>query len=303
MNSQLNIFITNDDGYESPTIATFIRALLSKNHKVYCCLPDQNWSWSTKIIKSKKTTAKKIRYKLSPNSFYEIWIVNGPPANCVQIGLLHLFKNIKFDLVISGPNTGSNYGTFALSSGTIGAAIEACNLGFRSVALSYHTPNFDDFDDMNAELESKLFPTAKTSLSAIEQIFLQWPLNQENVFFNVNIPVHSKENPISVYYCVPFNQTYGSLFEENNSENFENEHSSFPQKLIDSNQNEVEKTFDFSFDKNWVFPPLDEIPPKSDLYGLLTGYGTVTLYSSCLHHFNSAFVFDQLNLNLDQKEN
>lgn len=70
----------------------------------------------------------------------EEWIlINSTPASCVQVGLYHYFQERgPVDLVISGPNYGRNTtALFALSSGTIGASMEAAICGKRSVALSY----------------------------------------------------------------------------------------------------------------------------------------------------------------------
>lgn len=62
----------------------------------------------------------------------------------MQLGLFHrdaLFPNKKagpIDLVLSGPNYGRNStAAFALSSGTIGGALEAAVCGVRAVALSF----------------------------------------------------------------------------------------------------------------------------------------------------------------------
>jgi 5'/3'-nucleotidase SurE len=69
------------------------------------------------------------------------WIlVNSTPATCAQLGLgAHFFSDREpIDLVISGPNYGRNTtAVFALSSGTLGAALEASVCGYRSIALSY----------------------------------------------------------------------------------------------------------------------------------------------------------------------
>ena len=70
----------------------------------------------------------------------EEWIlVDGTPASCVQIGLYHEFKDRgPVDLVLSGPNFGRNTtAVFALSSGTIGGALEGAVCGKKAIALSY----------------------------------------------------------------------------------------------------------------------------------------------------------------------
>lgn len=71
-------------------------------------------------------------------------LVPGTPATCSQLGLFHyqaLFPRRPakpIDVVVSGPNFGRNTtAAFALSSGTIGGALEAAVCGVRSIALSF----------------------------------------------------------------------------------------------------------------------------------------------------------------------
>jgi 5'-nucleotidase len=62
--------------------------------------------------------------------------VDGTPADCINLGVYHVFQQ-KPDLVVSGINIGINTGLgFALSSGTIGACLEANIAGIPAVALS-----------------------------------------------------------------------------------------------------------------------------------------------------------------------
>lgn len=69
------------------------------------------------------------------------WIlVNSTPASCAQLGLGNFFFQDRspIDLVISGPNYGRNTtAVFALSSGTLGAALEAAVCGHHAIALSF----------------------------------------------------------------------------------------------------------------------------------------------------------------------
>ncbi|KAK1082080.1 hypothetical protein LTR33_004179, partial [Friedmanniomyces endolithicus] len=71
------------------------------------------------------------------------WIlVNSTPASCAQLGLSKYFfashNDAPIDLVISGPNYGRNTtAVFALSSGTLGAALEAAVCGAKAIALSF----------------------------------------------------------------------------------------------------------------------------------------------------------------------
>ena len=66
------------------------------------------------------------------------WILlGGTPSTCSNIAIHNLYPN-KVDLVLSGPNYGRNTSSaFALSSGTVGAALTASMAGVPAIALSY----------------------------------------------------------------------------------------------------------------------------------------------------------------------
>ena len=66
------------------------------------------------------------------------WILlGGTPSTCSNIAIHNLYPN-KVDLVVSGPNYGRNTSSaFALSSGTVGAALTASMAGVPAIALSY----------------------------------------------------------------------------------------------------------------------------------------------------------------------
>jgi len=69
-----------------------------------------------------------------------IHALDGTPADCADIGIYHLFES-RPDLLISGINTGGNEGLgFLLSSGTVGACLEANIAGLPAVALSQGLP-------------------------------------------------------------------------------------------------------------------------------------------------------------------
>lgn len=82
------------------------------------------------------------------------WIlVNSTPASCSQLGLSHFFEDRgPIDLVISGPNYGRNTSSlFALSSGTMGAAMEATQCGYKAIALSFAFYDRSNLPDVVAE--------------------------------------------------------------------------------------------------------------------------------------------------------
>ena len=120
---------------------------------------------------------------LQKNDEGEEWIlVDGTPASCVQIGLFHVFKDRgPVDLVVSGPNYGRNTtSVFALSSGTIGGALEAAVCGKKAIALSYafNTRNHDP--DIIAG-------ASRLSVKLIEHLYMEWPQGMD--LYSVNVPL------------------------------------------------------------------------------------------------------------------
>ena len=62
--------------------------------------------------------------------------VNGSPADCVHLALHELYRDVDFDCVITGINSGANLGQDVMFSGTFGAALTAQLLGIPAIATS-----------------------------------------------------------------------------------------------------------------------------------------------------------------------
>ena len=139
----------------------------------------------------------------------EEWVlIDGTPASCAQIGLHYLFKDRgPIDLVISGPNYGRNTtAVFALSSGTIGGAMEAAMNGVKSVALSYA------FDSREHDIDV-ISQASRLSTRLIEQLMKQWP--EEVHLYSINVPLRDGvENNKIVYTEMLQNRWLGSSFVE-----------------------------------------------------------------------------------------
>ena len=113
----------------------------------------------------------------------EEWVlINSTPASCVQVGLYHYFQERgPVDLVVSGPNYGRNTtALFALSSGTIGAAMEAAICGKRSVALSYAFSSRIHDPAVIAE-------ASRHSTKLIEHLASNWAEDVD--LYTVNVPL------------------------------------------------------------------------------------------------------------------
>jgi len=126
-----SLLITNDDGIDAPALAPFANALAGLG-EVTVAAPSGERSWIGKAISKVGT----IPTQAVARNGVEMWSVAGTPADCVQIGSFGLLE-AKPDLVLSGINIGSNKGSaFASGSGTLGAALEASNIGVGGIAFS-----------------------------------------------------------------------------------------------------------------------------------------------------------------------
>ncbi|EME86124.1 uncharacterized protein MYCFIDRAFT_202394 [Pseudocercospora fijiensis CIRAD86] len=196
----MHILVTNDDGppsaQASPYILPFVNALEDAGHTVSVIVPDSQRSWIGKahiVGQDVRTTfywppaqAPEVHSDSasSSNNGKHPWVlVNGTPAGCAQIGLSHFFQDrAPVDLVISGPNYGRNTtAVFALSSGTLGAALEATVCGYRAIALSFAF--FDRKNDPEVVAES-----CKQGVRVAEYLAKNAPWDAAQLY-SVNVPV------------------------------------------------------------------------------------------------------------------
>ncbi|CAK7204476.1 hypothetical protein SEUCBS139899_007233 [Sporothrix eucalyptigena] len=217
----MHILVVNDDGppstHSSPYVHSLVRELQQAGHLVSVCLPHTQRSWIGKahIIGQ---TVEPTYYRPPPLSLPpagivpqdgeadnagtthtrpfqqteggdapEEWVlVNGTPASCVQIGLYHVFRERPpIDLVLSGPNYGRNTtAVFALSSGTLGGALEAATCNKPSIALSYAFFSKNHDRDIIAE-------ASRHAVRVVEALYKQWPQDKSVDLYSVNVPLVS----------------------------------------------------------------------------------------------------------------
>ncbi len=126
-----SILITNDDGINAPALVPLAKAM-SRFGKVAVAAPNSERSWIGKAI----SRVDEVRATRVERDGIEMWSVAGFPADCVHVGAFGVLDSPP-DLVVSGINIGANKGTaFATGSGTLGAAVEASNIGVGGIAFS-----------------------------------------------------------------------------------------------------------------------------------------------------------------------
>ncbi|KIK71010.1 hypothetical protein GYMLUDRAFT_254301 [Collybiopsis luxurians FD-317 M1] len=228
------VLLTNDDGPPDPKESPYIFGLykhLTENlgWDVKVVIPSSQKSWIGKAYQIKEITKGSYFYPKNPNGQGEISLVSRPlrenevaewilldatPATCANIGLHNIYPN-EIDLVISGPNLGRNSSSaFALSSGTIGAAMSSSLSKFRSIALSYGTvvhPTPATYFEPAHILGSKI----------IDYLWKNWGSdefglkNNEVDLYNVNIPLIEEllsEEGLKIYWTTMWRTSYGRLF-------------------------------------------------------------------------------------------
>ncbi len=125
----MRVLVTNDDGVDSPALPPLVRAV-ARLGPTDVVAPDGERSWSGKHL----SRLHRIPLSTVTRDGIEMLAVGGSPADAAQIGC---HRGDRPDLVLSGINLGHNLGTaFLMSSGTVGAAIEAGLTGHPAIALS-----------------------------------------------------------------------------------------------------------------------------------------------------------------------
>jgi 5'-nucleotidase len=129
MSNPLRILVTNDDGIHAPGLVVAEKIARSLSDDVWVMAPEAEQSGASHSL----TLAAPLRLRQIDDRHYG---VSGTPTDCVMMGCLHMLKDHKPDLILSGVNWGSNLGDDVTYSGTIAGAMEGCALGIPAIALS-----------------------------------------------------------------------------------------------------------------------------------------------------------------------
>ena len=195
----MNILVANDDGVLAEGVKSLAQALAEK-HDVYVCVPDRE--------RSATGHSMSLHKPLMVSPFKDIHFVkgikdgivtSGTPADCVKIALGSIWKDVKFDLMVSGINHGPNLGVDVLYSGTVSAAMEAMLAGLPSIATSLYSYSSKEFTD--AALWIRDF---------IEDV----PKIPERSFLNINIPPGPRDSYKGVAVTRLGNRAYEENYEE-----------------------------------------------------------------------------------------
>ena len=125
------ILITNDDGHDARGIEILTR-LMMQIGDVVVMAPDGARSAQSNAL----TVTHPIRFKkIEEKEGLVRYSCTGTPTDCVKLALNEIFEQ-KPDLLVSGINHGSNAAINVIYSGTMGAVLEGCENGVKSIGFS-----------------------------------------------------------------------------------------------------------------------------------------------------------------------
>ncbi|KAK4448716.1 survival protein sure-like phosphatase/nucleotidase [Podospora aff. communis PSN243] len=202
----INILMSNDDGFASANLRQLFNILTGAGHNVYVVAPviGQSGQGGRVIFTSEANLTGPSQYGLIPTgapsigsdpAHDHIFYYNGTPAACIFVALdyvLPTFADFAVpDLVLSGPNYGTNLGPSIWSlSGTAGAAYTATARSIPAIALSGSNTDLPYFAVDGPEHDAHR--VALASFRVVQAIIQSTPRGQP-IFplgygANVNIP-------------------------------------------------------------------------------------------------------------------
>lgn len=196
MPSNLNILITNDDGYSSKGIRELVSAI-RRFGKVTVVAPRSHQSGMSVAVSLGNR----------PCGFRDLGVIDGvswawldaTPASCVKFALDKIFPDRRCDVVICGINHGSNASVATNYSGTMGAAEEAAINGIPAIGVSL----CEYSEDADFSTVTEYFP------AMFEKLLDNWP-SRAGLSYNVNFPA----NGVPVKGVKVCHQGYGYWIEE-----------------------------------------------------------------------------------------
>jgi 5'-nucleotidase len=187
MKNELNIVLTNDDGYDAPGLTAAHNALRGLG-TVHVVAPRSERSACSHTI----TLRSPITVERRTHAQYGVsFAVDGTPADCIRLTVAGLVDR-PIDLVVSGINHGANAGVDIFYSGTIAAAREGAILGISAIALS---------QSLRPDVEVNWSAAADAVRIVVEELMkerLEGP-----GFWSVNLPAPIPSDPRNHVHRVP----------------------------------------------------------------------------------------------------
>jgi len=181
MDMKPSILLTNDDGISSIGLWAAYEALAPLADVTVVAPATQQSAVGRSISIFEPLRANKVMI-----NGVTAWSVAGKPTDAVIIGLYSL--NLRPTLVVSGINIGENLSYESImTSGTVGAALEASNQAAKGIAFSLQVEDQGDkFDDPRHNKQS--FDQAKNVVRDVVSRVLANGISPDADILNVNIP-------------------------------------------------------------------------------------------------------------------
>jgi 5'-nucleotidase len=132
----VRVLLSNDDGVHARGLRALAEAFADE--EVWIVAPDREQSAASHAI----SLHRPLRIaEMGPRRY----AVDGTPTDAVYVGMNHILKGRRPEVVVAGVNHGPNLGNDVLYSGTVAAAMEGALLGCRAIAISLASPPPHDF--------------------------------------------------------------------------------------------------------------------------------------------------------------
>jgi 5'-nucleotidase len=192
----MRILLTNDDGVNAAGLKVLERIAARFSDDVWIVAPTEEQSGAGHSL----TLTRPVRLrKLGERRF----CVTGTPTDAVMMGLAHILKDTRPDLVLSGVNRGANLGEDVTYSGTCSAAMEGALAGIPSIALSqaYAKEGMGD---------TVPFAAAEAWAERVLAPLLAAPM-EPRTLVNVNFPALAPDSVRGIRVCRQGFRDYGRL--------------------------------------------------------------------------------------------
>lgn len=124
----MKVLLANDDGVTAPGIRSLYHALREHFHTTIIAPLEERSTTGHSLSLDKPLRLERLEEN--------IYGCSGFPADCVLMGVGHVMKDHRPDVVVSGINRGANLGQDLYYSGTVAAAREAAFHHVPSIAVS-----------------------------------------------------------------------------------------------------------------------------------------------------------------------
>ena len=126
---RMRILITNDDGIHSDGLDVCADIARTLSDDVWVIAPEFDQSGVSHSL----SLNDPLRLRAVAERRYA---VKGTPTDCVLMGSIHVLKDRKPDLILSGVNRGRNTAEDVIYSGTVAGAVEGAVLGIVDCAVA-----------------------------------------------------------------------------------------------------------------------------------------------------------------------